>query len=63
MAVVRAVYKSLRLLAEIATGGVVRSLVREGGLESTLWAGPEEISARMRRGEVPVQAIRKMRLA
>ncbi len=49
------VYKSLRLLAEIATGGVVRSLVREGGLESTLWAGPEEITARMRRGEVAVQ--------
>ncbi|MFG5777402.1 AAA family ATPase [Comamonas sp. J-3] len=49
------VYKSLRLLAEIASGGVVRSLVREGGLESTLWAGPQEISARMRRGEVPVQ--------
>ncbi len=49
------VYKSLRLLAEIAQGGVVRSLVREGGLPSTLWAGPEEISARMRRGEVPVQ--------
>ena len=49
------VYKSLRLLAEIATGGVVRSLVREGGLSSTLWAGPEEISARMRRGDVPVQ--------
>ena len=33
--------KSLRLLAEIAQGGVVRSLVREGGLPSTLWAGPE----------------------
>ena len=49
------VYKSLRLLAEIATGGVVRSLVREGGLPSTLWAGPEEITARMRRGDVPVQ--------
>lgn len=50
------VYKALRLLAEIAQGGVVRSLVREGGLPSTLWAGPEEISARMRRGEVPVQS-------
>lgn len=49
------VYKSLRLLAEIATDGVVRSLVREGGLSSTLWAGPEVISARMRRGDVPVQ--------
>ncbi|WP_312462455.1 AAA family ATPase [Comamonas sp.] len=49
------VYKALRLLADIAHGGVVRSLVREGGLASTLWAGPEEITARMRRGDVPVQ--------
>ena len=54
------VYKSLRLLADIAHGGVVQSLVREGGLDSALWAGPEEVSARMKRGEVPVQgAVRK----
>ena len=49
------VYRAMRLLAEVAQGGVVRSLAREGGLPSTLWAGPERISAAMRRGEVPVQ--------
>ncbi|MEX8191426.1 AAA family ATPase [Comamonas guangdongensis] len=49
------VYKSLRLLGDIAYGGAVQSLVREGGLPSTLWAGPEEITAAMRRGEHPVQ--------
>ena len=31
------------------------SLAREGGFASTLWAGPENIKAAMRRGEVPVQ--------
>ncbi|ARU05763.1 ATP-binding protein [Comamonas serinivorans] len=49
------VYKALRLLADIASGGVVSSLVREGGLDSALWAGPGVVSARMKRGEVPVQ--------
>lgn len=49
------VYRALRLLAEIAQGGVIRSLVREGGLASTLWAGPEQFSAAMLRGEAPVQ--------
>lgn len=49
------VYRALRLLAETAHGGVVRSLAREGGLPSVLWAGPERISAAMRRGEHPVQ--------
>lgn len=48
-------YKALRLLAETAQGGVVNSLAKEGGLESTFWAGPETISKRMRKGEVPVQ--------
>ncbi len=48
-------YRSLRLLAETAQGGVVNALAGEGGLESTFWAGPENISARMRSGEVPVQ--------
>lgn len=47
-------YKALRLLAETAQGGVVEALAREGGLDSTWWAGPET-SARMRRGEVPIQ--------
>ena len=48
-------YRALRLLAETAQGGVVNALAREGGLKSTFWAGPEEISRRMRKGEVAVQ--------
>jgi predicted ATPase len=48
-------YRALRLLAETAQGGVVRALAREGGLSSTLWAGPEAMTARMKRGEVPIQ--------
>ncbi|WP_395373693.1 AAA family ATPase [Marinicella sp. W31] len=48
-------YKALRLLSETAQGGVVNALAKEGGLNSTFWAGPEKISARMRSGEVPVQ--------
>src|SRR5687767_10258954 len=50
-------YRALRLLAETAQGGVVNALAREGGLGSTFWAGPEEISRRMRNGEVPVQGL------
>jgi len=48
-------YRALRLLADTAQGRVVPSLAREGGLQSTLWAGPESISRRMRQGEIPVQ--------
>ncbi|MFD1712194.1 AAA family ATPase [Ottowia sp. GY511] len=56
-------YRALRLLADVAQGGVVRSLAREGGLPSTLWAGPEQISAAMRRAEVPVQGtVRRERI-
>lgn len=44
-------YRALRLLAETAQGGVVGSLSREGGLNSTLWAGPEKITHAMRIGE------------
>lgn len=53
------VYRAMRLLADIANGGVIRSLVREGGLSSTLWAGPERFSAAMLRGDVPVQGTRR----
>ncbi len=49
-------YRALRLLAETAQGGVINALAREGGLDSTFWAGPETISRRMREGEVAVQA-------
>jgi len=48
-------YKALRLLSETAQGGVTNSLAKEGGLESTFWAGPETISPRMIDGSVPVQ--------
>ena len=48
-------YRALRLLAEAAQGGIVSSLAREGGLPSTLWAGPETISRGMKKGTVPVQ--------
>lgn len=48
-------YRALRLLADTAQGRVVPSLAREGGLRSTLWAGPESISRRMRQGEVAVE--------
>ena len=53
------VYRALRLLAAVAQGGVVRALAREGGLASTLWAGPEQFSAAMRRGEQPVQGTQR----
>lgn len=56
-------YKALRLLSETAQGGVVNSLAREGGLTSTFWAGPENITKRMRNGEVPVQGGPKQKAA
>ena len=48
-------YRALRLLAETAQGRLIPSLAREGGLQSTLWAGPETISRAMLRGDQPVQ--------
>ncbi|CZF85995.1 AAA family ATPase [Grimontia marina] len=50
-------YKALRLLAKTASGGVVNSLAEEGGLQSTFWAGPEEISEAMRRGDVDIEPV------
>lgn len=48
-------YRALRLLADAAQGGAIASLAREGGLHSTLWAGPESIGRAVRQGEHPVQ--------
>ncbi|MBB1488557.1 AAA family ATPase [Oceanospirillum sediminis] len=48
-------YRALRLLANTAQGGVVSALASEGGLASTMWAGPDNISRRMRSGEVAVE--------
>jgi predicted ATPase len=52
-------YRVLSLLVATARGEVIPALAREGGLESTLWAGPEQISGSMRRGEHPVQGTRR----
>ena len=52
-------YRALRLLADVAQGRVVQSLATEGGLQSTLWAGPESFSHAMKRGEQPVQGTKR----
>jgi len=52
-------YRALRLLAETAQGGLVGALAREGGLQSTLWAGPEQHSRAMKRGEQKVEGTRR----
>ena len=58
------VYRALRLLAETAQGGVIPSLAREGGLQSTLWAGAERLGRSVKRGEHPVQGTtRKARVS
>lgn len=56
-------YRALRLLSETAQGGVINSLAKEGGLDSTFWAGPEKITARMRSGEVPVEGSPRQKTA
>ena len=48
-------YRALRLLADCASGRVISSLAREGGLESVLWAGPQHLAASVRSGRHPVQ--------
>lgn len=48
-------YRALKLLADIAQGRVIQSLAAEGGLQSTLWAGPESFSRKMKAGAEPVQ--------
>jgi predicted ATPase len=48
-------YRALRLLADGARNGMVAALAREGGLQSTLWAGPEQIGRAVREGRYPVQ--------
>ena len=43
-------YRALRLLADASRNGAIAALAREGGLQSTLWAGPEHV-----RKDRPVQ--------
>lgn len=48
-------YRALRLLASTAQDGIVAPLAREGGLNSVMWAGVEDRSGRVRRGEIAAQ--------
>ena len=50
-------YRALRLLADIAQGRVIQSLASEGGLQSTLWAGPEAFSRAMKADTQPIQGL------
>lgn len=52
-------YRALKLLADIAQGRVIQSLAAEGGLQSTLWAGPEAFSRKMKSGEQAVEGTRR----
>ncbi len=52
-------YRALKLLSDIAQGRVIQSLAAEGGLQSTLWAGPEAFSRKMKAGEQAVQGTRR----
>jgi predicted ATPase len=54
-------YRALRLLADAARNGAVAALAREGGLPSTLWAGPETIGRAVREGTYPVQGVVRTR--
>jgi len=57
-------YRAIRLLADVAQGRVIGVLAQEGGLESTLWAGPEAVSRAVKAGDHPVQGtVRKGRVA
>lgn len=49
-------YRSLRLLADVAQGRCIASLAEEGGLRSTMWAGENNYSSAMRRGVSPMQS-------
>ncbi len=56
-------YRSLRLLAAASRDGAIAALAAEGGLESTLWAGPDTISHRVRDGETPQGTVRNTPVA
>lgn len=48
-------YKAIGLLASVAQGRVIGALAAEGGLDSTLWAGPETFSRAMKSGLAPIE--------
>jgi predicted ATPase len=52
-------YRSLKLLAEVAQGSAIQSLAHDGGLTSVLWAGPESFAKEVKRGTYEVQGTRR----
>jgi predicted ATPase len=57
------VYRSLRLLADVAQNEIIASLAREGGLPSTFWAGPETIARGVRQGTYAVEGLASQKVA
>ncbi len=57
------VYRSLRLLADVAQNEIIASLAREGGLPSTFWAGPETIARSVRQGTHAVEGLASQKVA
>jgi predicted ATPase len=57
------VYRSLRLLADVAQNAVVSSIAREGGLPSTFWAGPETIARSVRQGIHGIEPLQSSKTA
>ena len=49
------IYRALKLLAAAADGRLIQSLAQEGGLQSTLWAGPEKFSREMLASTAEIQ--------
>ncbi|WP_096706482.1 AAA family ATPase [Phaeobacter gallaeciensis] len=47
-------YRALRMLGEVSQGRAISTLASEGGLSSTMWAGPEVLSRGMKSDEVPI---------
>ncbi|ALR11241.1 ATP-binding protein [Mycobacteroides saopaulense] len=45
-------YRALQLLADCGRGEVIGSLARQGGLQSAMWAGPENLKGARRTGTV-----------
>jgi predicted ATPase len=52
-------YRALSLLADTSRNGAVAALAREGGLASTLWAGPEAGSSGAKRRGFPTQGLNR----
>ena len=52
-------YRALRLLADTFQGGLVAGLASEGGLPSTLWAGPHVIARSVKAARHATQGLRR----